>query len=239
MNFTNLSSLANIRCTLSLHPYEIILQFLLAGWVSPMFHHWPTSDVLFLLIEMISFYNWSEDDEFHQCFIVDQHLMYSFSSSRWGHFRISLSRMNFTNVSSLTNIRCAFCAHPNEIILQFLLRWWISPMFYQWRASDVVFVFIQMRSFYNLSYDKEFHQCFIIDQRWMYFFSSSRWDHFTISLITMNFTNVSSLSKVRCTFCLHRDAIILELLLAGWISPMFHHSAISEVLFLFIHMRAF
>ena len=238
-NFTNVSSLTNIRCTFSLHQNEIIWEFLLAGWISPMFHHSPTSNVLFLFIKMRSIQNFSNDDESHQCFIIDQHSMYFFSSSKWDQFRISLTMMNLTNVSSLTNIRCTFSLHQNEIIWEFLLAGWISPMFHHSPTSNVLFLFIKMRSIQNFSNDDESHQCFIIDQHSMYFFSSSKWDQFRISLTMMNLTNVSSLTNIRCTFSLHQNEIIWEFLLAGWISPMFHHWPTSDVLFLFIKIRSF
>ena len=239
MNFTNVSSLTNIRCTFSLQRNDIILECLSSWWTSPMFLHWSTSDIPFLFIQIRSFYNFSHNDEFHECFIIDQHPMYFFCSSRWDHFRISLSRINFTNVSSLINTACTFSLHADDIILEFLSSWWISPMFHHWPTSDVLFLFIQMISFYNFSYDDEFHQCFIIDQHPMCFFSSSRWDHFRISLIMMNFTNVSSLTNIRCIFSPYPDEIILEFLWQWWISPMFHHWPASDVPFFFIHMRSF
>ena len=108
MNFTNVSALANMRCRFSLYENQIIGMFLLAGWISSIFNHWPTSDLVFLLIQMISFYNFSEDDEFRRFFIIDQNLMFLFFWSWWHRCRICLIMMNFTNVSSLTNSRSTF-----------------------------------------------------------------------------------------------------------------------------------
>ena len=180
-----------------------------------MFPHWPTFDVLFLFMQLRSFYNFSHNDEFHERSIVDEHLTYFFSSSRWYHFTISLSKMNFTNVSLLTNIQCTFSLHPHDMILEFLSRWWISPIFHNSQTSDALFLIIQMRSFYNFSHHDEFHKYFITDQHPMYLFSSSRWIHFRISLKMINFTNVSSMTNIRCIFSLHPDEIILQFLLAA------------------------
>ena len=260
-NFTNVSPLTNISCTFSLHPDEIILQFLLAGWISPMFHHWVTSDVLFsssrwdhfrIFRRMMNFTNVSSlpnirctfslhPDEIilefvspwwiSQCFIIDQHLMYVFSSSRWDHFRISLTMRNFTNVSPLTNISCTFSLHPDEIILQFLLAGWISPMFHHWVTSDVLFSSSRWDHFRIFRRMMNFTNVLIIAQHPMYFSYASRWDHFRISLIMINFTDLSSLTNIRCTFRLHQNEIILKLLSLRWISRMFNHWATSDVLF--------
>ena len=103
--------------------------------------------------------------------------------------------MNFNNISSLNNARYSLSLHQNEIILAFLSRWWLSTMFGHWLTSDVLFLFINMRSFYNFSHDDELQQYFIIDQRSLFLFSSSKWDQFRISPTMMNFNNILIIDK--------------------------------------------
>ena len=165
--------------------------------------------------------------------------MFFFSSSKSDHFRISLIMMNFNNISSLTNVWCSFSLHQNQIILEFLSSWWISTIFHHWPMSDDVFPFFRMRSFQNFSHRDEFQQYFNIDQRPIFFFCSSKSDHFIISLSMINFNNISSLTNVRCSCSLHQNQIILKFLWRWWISTIFHHWPTSDVVFLFFRMRSF
>ena len=100
-----------------------------------------------------------------------------FSLSRWDHWAISLIITTFANVWWFTNIRCPFSRYRHEIIEQFLLSWTHSPMFHDWRTSDVPFLFIEMRSLNKFSDDEHIRQCLMIDQHLMSFSSSSRSDH--------------------------------------------------------------
>ena len=163
--------------------------------------------------------------------------MYFFSLWKWDHFRFSLKIMCFNNISWLTHVPCVFCFQQDEISLEVLPAYWISRIFHHWAMWDVVFLFIKMISFYNFSEDDEFEQCFIIDQRPLYFFISWKWDHFRIFLSMMNFSNISSLVKLGCAFCFHENDISLEFLWGCWISTIFHVSPMSNVLFLFMKMR--
>ena len=111
---------------------------------------------------------------------------------------------NFNNISSSTNVRCSFCLHQNEIIPEFLSRrwisaifdhwptpiffsihqneiileyfsrWWISTIFHHRPTSDVLLSFIKITCLYNISHDHQFQQYFIIDQRPILPFSSSK-----------------------------------------------------------------
>ena len=161
-----------------------------------------------------------------------------FSSSRWDHWTISLSKMRFGNVWWFGNIRCPFSLHRDEIIEQFLLARWDSAMFDYFATSNVLFLFIEMRSLNNFSYDDEIRQCLMIWQHLMSFFSSSRWDHWTISLIIITFVNVWWFGNIRCHFSLHRDEIIEQFLWSSSHSSMFDDLATSDILFLFIEMRS-
>ena len=147
--------------------------------------------------------------------------------------------MNFNNMSSLTNVRCCFSLHQNEIILEFLSSWWISTICHHSPTSDVVFLFIKMRRFQNFFHHAEFQQCFIIDQRPMFFFYSSEWDHFRIPSIMMNFNNISSFTNVGCCFAVHQNEITLGFFWRWWISGISHHWGVSDVGFLFIKMKSF
>ena len=201
-NFNNISSLTNVRCSFCLHQNEIILEFLSRWWISAIFDHWPASNVLFLFTKMTSCQNCSDDDELQQYFMIDQRLMFLFSSSKRDQFWISLMMMNFNNVWSLTNVQCSFPLHQHEIILEFLSRRWISTIFHHWPTSHVLFLFIKIGSFQNFYHHDEIQQYFMMDQRLMFFFSWSRWDDFRISVTTRNFNDMSSLTNVQFLFLL-------------------------------------
>ena len=51
------------------------------------------------------------------------------TSSRYHHWKIFVKISRFRNVSSLTNIRCPFSLHRDEVIEEILLRWKYSEMF--------------------------------------------------------------------------------------------------------------
>ena len=147
--------------------------------------------------------------------------------------------MNFKNISSLANVVYSFPVRRDEISLEFLSWWWISIIFYHSATCDVLFLFINMRSFEDFYHHEEFQRYVIIDQRLMFFFSSSTWDDFRISPIMMNFNNISSLAKGRCSFSLHENGIVSEFLSRCWISTVFRHWPTSDVLFVFINIRWF
>ena len=165
--------------------------------------------------------------------------MLLFSSSKWDHFSISLSMMNFKNILPLTKVRRPFSPHQNEIILEFLSRSWISTISLHWPTSYVPFFFITIISLYNFSQHDELQQYFINDQPPMLLFSSSKWDHFRISLSMMNSNNISLMTKVPWSISSHQNEIILEFLSSWWISTTFHHWTTSDALFLFNKLRWF
>ena len=139
MNFKNIPTLTNVRCCFFLDRNEVILEFLLACWISTIFLHWPRSDVLSLFMEMRSFYNLSHHHAFQQYLIIDQRPMFFSCSSKWDHFKISLKMMNCKNLLSLTNIGCTLSLDQNGMILEFLWRWGISSIFHDWPTFDVLF----------------------------------------------------------------------------------------------------
>ena len=129
-----------------------------------------------------------------------------FSSSRWNHWGISVNMNTFANFWSLTNIRCAFSVHGEEIIEEFLWRWTHSWMLDDFcRKSDV-------------------------------FLSSRRWDHWRVSVIMNTFANVWPLTNIGCVFFLDRDEIIEEFIWGWTDSPLFDHWRTSHVFSLFIEM---
>ena len=144
--------------------------------------------------------------------MIWQHPMSFFSSSRWDHWTISLIIITFVNVWWFGNIRCPFSLHRDEIIEQFLWSSSHSSMFDDLTTSDILFLFIEMRSLNNFSHHHHIRQCLMIWQHPMSFFSSSRWDHWTIALIMMRFVNVWWFGNIRCPFSLHRDEIIEQFL---------------------------
>ena len=73
----------------------------------------------------------------------------------------------------------------------------------------------------------------------MYFFYSSKWDHFRISIIIRNLNNISSFTNVRYSSSLHQNEIIWEILWKWWISTSFHHWPTFHRIFLDIKMRSF
>ena len=147
MNFRNISSFTNFPYSFSLHQNEIISEFLSLWWISTVFHHWSKSDVLFLFTKMRWFENFFEHVEFQIYFSINQRPMFFFSSPKWHHFGISLTMMNFNNSSSLAYVWCSFPLHQNEIISEFLSRWWISTILHHWLTFDVLFLFCKMKSF--------------------------------------------------------------------------------------------
>ena len=203
-----------------------------------MFDHWPTSDVLFLFIEMRSLNNFSYDEHIRQCFMIHHDPTPFFSSSRWHNWTISPMINTFANVWSFINIGCPFSLDRHRIIEQFPRRWTYSPMFDQSLTSDVLFLFIEMRSLTNFSYQDEIRQCLMIWQHPMSFFSSSTSDHWTISQKMNIFANVRSMTNIRCPFSLHRDEIIQQFLLWWTHSPKFEDSPTSDVLLLLIEIRS-
>ena len=238
-NFNNISSVTNVQYSFACHESEIILEFLWACWIPNLFQHWPTSDVLCLFTKMRSYRNFSHHDEFHEYFIIDLHPMLFFSSSKWDHFRISLRMMNFNNISSVSNIQYSFSFREHTIVLQFLWRWWISAIFHHWRASDVLFLFIKIRSFQNFAQDDEFLEYFISEPREILFFFSWKWDHFRISLSMLSSKCISALTNDRCYFSLQQNEIIFEFLSSWGISTMLRHWPTCDVVFLLIKIRSF
>ena len=87
ITFANVSWLTNIQCPFSLHRDEIIEHFPSASSHSPMFDNWPTSDVLFLFIQMRPLNNLSYHHNIRQCFMTDQHPMSFFSTPRSDHWK--------------------------------------------------------------------------------------------------------------------------------------------------------
>ena len=176
ITFANVWWLTKIWYAFSLHRNQIIQHFLSASSHSRMFHHWQTSDVLFLSIEIKSLNNSPQHHHIRQCLMVYQHSMSLSSSSRSDHWTISLIIITFANLWWLTNIPCAstvhrhqiiqkfllgwthsamfddwptlnvFSLHPDQIIEQLLRRWTHSPMFDDWQTSEVLFLFIKIRS---------------------------------------------------------------------------------------------
>ena len=211
--FANLSWLTNIRRLFSLHPDHIIEQFLSPLSHSPMFDDFATSNVLFLFIETRSLNHFSEDDETRPCLMISQHPMSIFSSSRWDHWKTSLSIIRFANVWWLTNIRCAIIVHQDNIIEQFHWRWTHSPIFDNWLTSDVLFRLIEIRLFNNFPQHHHIRQCLINHQHPMYFFYSSRSDHWTIYLSIITFANVWWFTNIQCPPPHHRDQINEQFLL--------------------------
>ena len=124
------------------------------------------------------------------------------------HWRV-FPRMNaFSKVSSLTNIRCPFSLHRDEIIQEFLLGWTHSPKFCHWHTSDVPFLLIQMRSIKKFYYHHQIPQCLIIGQQPISFFLSLSWDTWRIFFRIITFPNVWWLTNMLCAFSIHRDDII-------------------------------
>ena len=74
-------------------------------------------DVLFLFVKLESFQNFSEDDEFQLYFTIGRRAMYFFASQIWYEFGISLTMMNFNNISSRMKARCGFAFYRNDIVL--------------------------------------------------------------------------------------------------------------------------
>ena len=155
-----------------------------------MFDHWPISDLRLLFVEFRSCNNFCYDEHIHQYLIIYQHSMPFFSSSKWDHSSNSLKMNTFANIWSFTNIRCPFSHHRNEIIPQFLWRWTHSPKFDHWPTSDVLFLYIELRSFINFSYHHKIRECLTIDQNPMSFLYSSRPNQWKISLTMRIFPNV-------------------------------------------------
>ena len=155
-----------------------------------MFDDWPTSDIFFLFMRIRSLSNFSYHHSIRRCLMIHQHPMCLFSSSRSDHWTISLKMMRFANVSWFRNIRCPFSLHRDEIIEQFLLSSQHSAMLHDWPTPDVLFLFIEIRALYKFPQHHCIRQCVMIDQHPISFFSSSRWDHWTISLIITTFGNV-------------------------------------------------
>ena len=170
MTFPIVWSFNNIRCLFSPHRHVIIQEFLLPSTYSPIFHDSPTSNVLFLFIEMRSLNNFSYHHNIPKCLINYQHPTFFFSPSRWDHWTISLKMNTFANVWSLTITRWPFSPHRDKIIQKFFLATSHSPMLNNWPTSDVLFLFVESRSLNKLSEDEQIHQCGIIDQHPISFF---------------------------------------------------------------------
>ena len=160
-----------------------------------------------------------------------------FFSSRWDHWRISFMIITFVNVLSLTNSGCPFSLHRNFIIEEFLLGWTHWRMFDDWFTSDVLFLFIGVRSLENFCHHYHFREYCIIDQRPISFFFLSRWDDVKISLTMNPFANGLWLTNGGCPFCPRRDEIIEEFLSLCSPSPMFYHWPTSDLVFVVIEMR--
>ena len=154
---------AIIRCSCSLDQNEIVWVFLWVWCISTIFYDWPMSYVLSLFTKVRWVGNFSQHDEFEQYLIIHKRRMYLFYSWKWDHFRIFLSMMNFSNISSLSNMRCPFCLYETEIILEFLWGWGTLAIFHHWPSSDVLLLFTKMRWVGNFSHHDEFQQYFIID----------------------------------------------------------------------------
>ena len=139
MNLDNISSLANIWCSFSLHENQVALEFLWRSWVSAIFDLWATSDVGFRFMKTRSFQNLSHHDEFQQYFIIGKCGMFFPCSSKWNQFRISLKMTNFRNIWWLTEVPCFVSLHQDESILEFRWEWCIATIFDHWPAAKVFF----------------------------------------------------------------------------------------------------
>ena len=106
---------------------------------STMLHHWRTPNVHFPFIQIRSLNNSSYDKHIRQCFLIDQHPISFFSSSRSANSTIFLKMNTFANVWSLTNIRCPFSFHRDQIIEQFLWTSKHSQKSDYWTTYDVFF----------------------------------------------------------------------------------------------------
>ena len=221
MRFANVWWLTWNRCPFSLYRDEIIEEFLWRWAHSPMFDDLPTFDVTFLFIEIRPFYSFSENDEIRQCLMIDRYPMSFLSSSRSGHWTISLKMNTFANIWSLINILLSFSLHRDQIIEQFRWRWTYSRMFDGSATFGVLFLFFDMILLNNFSYHHNILHCLMIDQHPMSFFSSSGWDHWTISLKMKAFANVWWLTNIWCPFSLDRDQIIEQFLWQWTHPPMF------------------
>ena len=239
VNFNNISSLSKVPCSFSLYQNKIIWESPTWLWISTISHYWGKSDVVFLFIKIGLFWNVPHDDEFQQYFVIHLRAMFFFSEEKSQHDRICFTMNNFNNISSLTNVRCSFSRHQNEIILQSPSWWWISTICHHRPRSHVLFLFIKITGFQNFLDDDEFQQYFNIDQRAAFFFSSSKSDHFSIALIMMNFNIISSWSNVGCSFSLHRNEITLEIFSSWWISTILRHWPTFNFLFLVMKIRSF
>ena len=146
MNFNNIWSLSNVRCSSFLDESAMILGFLWRWWVSTIFHDWPMSHVVFLFMKMTSFYNFSHNAEVEQYFVADEGSVFFFCGSKWNDFKMFLKMMNFNNIWSLTGDGGAFSLHKNQVIFEFLGKWWISRIFEHWGTSNGLFLFMIMIS---------------------------------------------------------------------------------------------
>ena len=137
---------------------------------------------------------------------------------------------------NLGNIRSPSSLHRDEIIKEFLLRWIHLRMFDHSPTSDVLFLLITMRLMKNFSHHRRIRQYLLIDKLPILFFSSSKWDHWRISLIISAFDGVSSSTNIRCRSWIHADQIIEEFLLGWKHSPIFEHCPTRNILLSFIGM---
>ena len=227
----NVWSFTNIRCRFTLDADDTIEQLLLGGLDSPMFDDLLISDVVFLFNQMRSLNNLSYHHNIRHWLIILHHAMSFFYSWRWDHWKISLKIIIFANPWSLTNIRCPFSLHSDHVIEQFLEPWTHSRMLDHSTTSDLFFLFFEIRSLNNFSENEDIRQCLIIDQRSMLFSSSSRSDHWSISLIIITFANASPLINIQCAFSIPRQQIIEQFLLPRKHSRMLNHWPTSDVLF--------
>ena len=105
-------------------------------------------------------------------------------SSIWDHWWICLSINRFSNVWSLTDIRCPFCLHQNAINEEFRWRWknpqyltiarHQTPLFSSWRwdhwrISLIIITFAYVSSLTNIRFTFSHHRDEIIEEfflRW-------------------------------------------------------------------------
>ena len=219
MNFNNISSLTNVKCSCFLHENEI-------GFMA-------VSDVLFL--EMILFENlwWRISTIFYhwgggECpFSLNRNV--SVLEFLWRVCWVS------NNIWSARSLLFSFGCQQNGIIWDFASGWWISRIFGHWPTSDIHYPLMKMRSFY----EQEFQKCSIVKYTPMFFCSSSKWDHFTISLMMINFNSVVSLTAVWCYLCLEQNEVPWEFLWGSWNATISHHWPTPDVVFLVVKIILF
>ena len=147
MNFKTIASFSNILCSFFCHQNAMIWKFLWLYWMSVIFQDCSTSVVVFFLIRIRSFRNFSHEQGFQKCSILEYTPMFFCSSLKCDHFRISLRMINFNNVVLLTTVRCCVCLQQNEVLWEFLWGSSNATIFRHWPMPDGVFLVMRIISF--------------------------------------------------------------------------------------------